>query len=42
MVVFISGFVIIEIVICIIIVFISLDGGFKEVVYFEMRNEVFV
>lgn len=42
MVVFISGFVAIETTICIIIVFTSPDGGLKEVVYSEMRNEAFV
>ena len=42
MVVFISGFVAIETAICTIIVFTTPDGGLKEVVYFDMRNEAFV
>lgn len=42
MVVFISGFVAIETAICTIIVFTTPDGGLKEVVYSDMRNEAFV
>jgi len=42
MVVFISGFVAIETAICTIIVFTTPDGGLKEVVYSEMKNEAFV
>jgi len=42
MVVFISGFVAIETAICTIIVFTTSDGGLKEVVYSEMKNEAFV
>lgn len=42
MVAFISGFVAIETAICTIIVFTTPDGGLKEVVYSDMRNEAFV
>ena len=42
MVVFISGFVAIETAICTIIVFTTPDGGLKDVVYSDMRNEAFV
>ena len=42
MIVFISGFVAIETAICTIIVFTTPDGGLKEVVYSDMRNEAFV
>lgn len=42
MVVFISGFVTIETAICTIIVFTTPDGGLKEVVYSDMRNDAFV
>lgn len=42
MVVFISSFVTIETAICTIIVSTSPDGGLKEVVYSEVRNEAFV
>lgn len=42
MVVFISGFVAIETAICTIIVFTTPDGGLKEVVYSDMRNDAFV